>query len=212
MLAHVLTFPCDSTTAVLVHPDFDGVDFKCVTQTHRSSAVLSPRINLGSETRWIRFAIHSVSFRLCQCRLVLSPRWCSKMSSPWSSFGSICFKFIFIWLCWWQCGLDTALIWELLPCAFVAMGTRLERTEVTLCGSNTELIHWILPSWKFHMVSAHSRQGIFPPYCYPNYCTHLLKHTLSSSAFWQFPGLLQDVYRWEPGFGSLLQVFQSRGL
>lgn len=34
---------------------------------------------------------------------------------------------------------------ELLHGVFVAMGTRLERTEVTLCGSNTELIHRVLP-------------------------------------------------------------------
>lgn len=41
---------------------------------------------------------------------------------------------------------DTALILKLLLSAFVATGIRLERTEVTLCGSNTELIHRILPS------------------------------------------------------------------
>lgn len=48
---------------------------------------------------------------------------------------------------------------ELLHSVFVTMGTRLERTEVTLCGSNTELIHRVLPSWEFHMVSTSSHQG-----------------------------------------------------
>ncbi len=62
---------------------------------------------------------------------------------------------------------------ELLHRVFVTMGTRLERTEVTLCGSNTELIHGLLPSWELHMVSTSSHQGhgVFSAMLLSYYCT-----------------------------------------
>lgn len=60
----------------------------------------------------------------------------------------------------WTC-FDTILALKQPLSASVTMGPRLERTQVTLCGSNTELIHSALPPWEFHMATASSRRSVF---------------------------------------------------
>lgn len=59
----------------------------------------------------------------------------------------------------WTC-LDMSSTLELPPSLFVTMGTRLERTQVTLCASNTQLIHRVSPSWEFHTAATSSQAPI----------------------------------------------------
>lgn len=121
------------------------------------------------------------------CLLPLSVLWVSKTTrDSYKAFFSFFFlkllQFqlaVLVDLTYWTC-FDTILTLELLLSTFVTMGTRLERTQVTLCGSNTELIHRVLPSWEFHMAPTSSHQGhdiffFFQPCCCST-TTHLCQH------------------------------------
>lgn len=158
--------------------------------THQPSAVF-PKINLGVrlfESQWVWFTIqitHRVSSSMCL--LPLSVLWVSKTTrDSYKAFFSFFFlkllQFqlaVLVDLTYWTC-FDTILTLELLLSTFVTMGTRLERTQVTLCGSNTELIHRVLPSWEFHMAPTSSHQGhdifFFSQPCCCSTTTHLCQH------------------------------------
>lgn len=94
--------------------------------------------------------------------------------------------------------LNVILTLDLLLSLFVTVGTRLERTQLSLCGSNTELIHRPLPSQKFHMASRRRSPCFFFPFftllfvCY--YAVVLTYVNTLWNQLRHFPGLLQDVY------------------
>lgn len=124
----------------------------------------------------------------------------------------------------WTC-FDMILISELLLGVSVTMGTRLERTEVTLCGSNTELIHRVFPSWEFHMVSSSSHQGhaVFSStlLSLPATTTHLCRqhtftyahsHTFIPEHLRQFPHFTAGCLLVSAWYCSSLQAFQKRSL
>ncbi len=139
------------------------------THTHCSSAVLFPKINLRVRLD----LVCSSGGRLCQCLLAQCVQWVAVFKSR--KFWPCLYKFLqfhpAVWvdLTWWTC-FYMILTLLLLLSVFVTMGTRLERTEVTLCGSNMEFAHRVLLSWEFHMVCTSFRQGhgvvvfFFPPF------------------------------------------------
>lgn len=118
--------------------------------------------------------------------------------------------------------LDVILILELLLGVFVTMGTRLLRTEVTLCGSNTELIHRVFSFLRvphgLHKLS-HQGHGVFSArllsyyYTLVNIC--LLRHTTTLSSQ-NTLGIFQFYCRMFTGesrdFGSSPRAFQSAAL
>lgn len=133
----------------------------------------------------------------CQCLLPLSALWVSKnilsvhVQFFFSFFKSLQFHLAVLrGLTLWTC-LDMSLTLELPPSLFVTMGTRLERTQVTLCASNTQLIHRVSPSWEFHAAATSSQAPVLlfhdyklvSAHCvrtYPRNRTHRTPPTFSS--------------------------------
>ena len=172
------------------------------THTLHSCAFLFPKINLGARLDYVCNSDHILHYIMdvgchrlfCECHTVCQ----SFLAAAPSGYVGRCD----IVDSWWR-GLD-------VRAAAVTMGTRLERTEVTLFGSNTELIHRVFPFLRLpHGLHKLSHQG--QVFCFFRHTVFLLLTyiylcTLSSqytSDMFQFTaGCLRALAPWPWGISK----------